>query len=52
VDRQYFKFNIPRYFITSGAMGTMGFGMGAASALLRIGQKAHGVLSRRTAAST
>lgn len=27
---QYFKFNRPRTFITSGGLGTMGFGMGAA----------------------
>lgn len=27
---QYYKFNSPRTFITSGGLGTMGFGMGAA----------------------
>ncbi len=27
---QYYKFNRPRTFITSGGLGTMGFGMGAA----------------------
>lgn len=27
---QYYKFNNPRTFITSGGLGTMGFGMGAA----------------------
>ena len=27
---QYFKFNRPRSFITSGGLGTMGFGLGAA----------------------
>ncbi len=27
---QYWKFNFPRAFITSGGLGTMGFGMGAA----------------------
>ncbi len=27
---QYFKFNKPRTFITSGGLGTMGFGLGAA----------------------